>query len=252
VLAAAFIANERLKRHFARLTFQISLIFLSYYAFAIYLMPIIFHQIGPVIFILSGAVSLFAIGLVITILKKFSGEKFAGKAKWFTRTSIIVITIAINALYFYNFIPPLPLSLKDAGVYQSLTANGPGIYTVQYEDQGWLRFFRWNQNIHIANGGSLYAYTAVFSPTALNTNIVHVWQFYNNATRSWNTQSRIPLSVSGGRDGGYRTYSIMTALKPGLWRVNVVTPNGQVVGQMRFNVIMDGTQPALTTLDINS
>src|SRR5271154_1924512 len=58
LLAAAFIANERLKHHYARLAFQLSLLFLAYYAFAIYVLPILFHQISTAIFILSGVVSL--------------------------------------------------------------------------------------------------------------------------------------------------------------------------------------------------
>src|ERR1700722_700026 len=113
LLAIAFIANERFKRHYARLAFQLSLIFLSYYAFAIYLLPLLFHTINDWIFILSGIVALAAIGAFAMILKKFSREHFTWKAKLATVGGIVVIFGTVNALYFTNLIPPLPISLKN-------------------------------------------------------------------------------------------------------------------------------------------
>src|ERR1035437_6928795 len=57
-LAAVFILNERLRHHYTRLIFQTSVLFVSIYSFAIFIVPVIVHQIGSGIFILSGAVSL--------------------------------------------------------------------------------------------------------------------------------------------------------------------------------------------------
>lgn len=251
LFVVAFIANERLKRHYVRLAFQTSLLFLSYYAFAIYLMPILLHEIGVAVFLLSGAVSLAVIGLYIFILRKFSKERFVGRAKWFTRGAIIAVFIVVNLLYFYNFIPPLPLSVKEAGIYQSFVVNAPGNYTAQAENQGTFSFFDWSETIHIPPHASLYAYTAVFSPTLLNINIVHVWQYYNASSSAWITRSRISLAVSGGGDNGYRTFSLMPNLTAGPWRVNVETPNGQLIGQLRFNVVVTTTTPQLQTITID-
>ncbi len=251
LLTAAFIANERLKRHYARLAFQIALLFISYYAFAIYLMPILLHEISTAVFLLSGAVSLTAIGVFIFILKKFSRERFVGRAKWFARGAIAVILVGVNALYFANLIPPLPLSLKDAGIYQSLTVNAPGNYTVRSENQGAFAFFQWSTTIHVAPNAPLYAYTAVFSPTALNTNIVHEWQYYDATSSAWITRGRITLAVTGGADGGYRTFSLMPAVVAGSWRVNVETPRGEIIGQLRFDVVVTSTPPQLQTVAID-
>lgn len=249
LLAIAFVANERLKRHYARLAFQIALLFLSYYAFAIYVMPILFHEISTPVFLLSGAVSLATIGLFIFVLRKFSHERFVGGAKWLSRLFVAIIFIGVNILYFFNLIPPLPLSLKDAGIYQSLVVNGPGNYTVQYEDQGWFKYFEWSPTIDVVPGSPLYAYTAIFSPTSFNTNIMHVWQYYDptqNGGGAWVTQARVSLATTGGADGGYRTYSLMPDVAPGAWRVEVETPRGQIIGELRFNVATS-TAPQLTT-----
>lgn len=251
-LALAFIVNESLKRRYARLAFQVVLLFLAFYSFAIYLMPILLHQIGTAIFLISGAVSLAAIGIVLSVLNVSAHERFKGRSRRAVLFSIISVLVIVNTLYFFNLIPPLPLSLKDGNVYHSLIANGPGNYTVTYEDQGTsARFFAWDQTVHIVPGESLYAYTAIFSPTALNTSVYHEWQYYDAASGAWITRGRIPLAVVGGRDGGYRTFSIESAITPGSWRVNVVTPSGQVIGRLKFEVIAESAEPELKTEVIN-
>jgi hypothetical protein len=157
------------------------------------------------------------------------------------------VTVCINTLYFFNLMPPIPLSLKDGGIYHSLQVNYPGNYTVAYEDQGPLAFLRGTDNIHIKAGSSLYAESAIFSPTSFNTQIIHEWQSYDTTTGKWVTRSQITLAIVGGRDGGYRTYSILENLAPGAWRVNVKTPSGQIIGRMEFNVTIVDAVPRLST-----
>lgn len=255
LLAVAFISNERLKRHYARLAFQIALLFLSYYAFAIYVLPIIFHQISTPVFILSGVASLLVIGLFILTLRKFSRERFVGRAKWWSRGAIAAIFIGVNLLYFFNLIPPLPLSLKTAGIYQSFVVNSPGNYTAQTESHSWLDYFAWSQTVHIAPGTPLYAYTAIFSPTSLSTQIVHDWEYYdptaNGDAGAWVARGRVSLAVSGGADGGYRTFSEMPNPTAGAWQVDVETPRGQLIGQLRFNVVVTTSTPRLQTVQIH-
>ena len=256
ILALAFIANESLKRRFARLSFQSALLFLAFYSFAIYFMPILLHQISTRVFLISGGVSVAAIGLVVLILAAFSRQRFAGRSKWTVFASIAGILVVVNGLYFLNLIPPLPLSLKEAGVYHSLVVKGPGNYTVTREYQTTsgiasidflARFFALDQTVHIMPGDSLTVYTAVFSPTALTTKIVHEWQYYDRAKGAWITRGLIPLSVVGGSDGGYRTFSEASAITAGPWRVDVETPSGQVIGRLNFDVIVKSKEPPLRT-----
>ena len=221
ILAAAFIANESLKRHYARLAFQVALLFLAFYAFAIYLMPILFHEISTRIFVVSGVVSLAAIGLVVAILAKFSRERFAGKSRWLIAAVIVGVCAVMNIFYFLHVIPPLPLSLMDARVYQTFTVNSPGNYTAQYENQssgiGAMigNFFNTSDPVHIVAGDPLFVYTSIFSPTALNTNVVHEWQYYDSTRGAWVTRGRITLPISGGSDSGWRTFSEEFALTAG-------------------------------------
>lgn len=260
ILALAFIANETLKRRFARLSFQIALLFLALYVFAIYLMPMLLHRISTWVFLISGAVSVAAIAAVIVILAVFSRQQFRGRSGWATLASIAGILVIVNGLYFFNLIPPLPLSLKDADVYHSLTVNGPGNYTVTSENKTTSgiasidfikRFFSLRETIHIKPGDSLTFYTAVFCPTKLTTKIVHEWQYYDRSKGKWVIPDRIPLSVVGGRDGGYRTFSVVSSITAGLWRVDVETPGGQAIGRFNFRVILQDKEPPLRTETIH-
>jgi hypothetical protein len=250
LLALAFIANESLKRHYTQLTLQISLFYLSLLAFTIFIIPVIVHQIGTWVFIASGIVSLVVIGLFLLILRLTAHEHFM-KSAWRIRGIVFGIFIGVNILYFYNLIPPLPLALTDSGIYDSLTVNAPGNYTVTYEDQGSLSFFNFSDTIHLAPGGSLYAYSAIFSPTAFNTNIIHEWQYYDAGSGKWLTRGRISLPVIGGSDGGYRTFSLENNLTPGPWRVDVETPGGAIIGRMSFTIVTATTTPVLLTEDID-
>ncbi len=116
LLILAFIANESLKRHYVRFSFQISLFFLSIYLFLIFLVPVVLHKIGDWVFLLSGFLSLIFILFFVTFLYNVTKNRFKSNLKKIVFL-ISGIFITINFLYFTNIIPPIPLSLKEAGVY---------------------------------------------------------------------------------------------------------------------------------------
>jgi hypothetical protein len=109
---------------------------------------------------------------------------------------------------------------------------------------GYLEFYK---TFHEVSGSSIFAYSAIFSPSDLNIDIIHEWQYFDETTQIWNTESRINLLVIGGRDGGFRTFSNRENLQPGKWRVNVETETGQIIGRLRFNLIKTETEPELST-----
>jgi hypothetical protein len=241
LLTAAFVANEKLKGRYARLDFQLSFFFLSLFCFMIFILPVVLHAIGRLVFILSGVVSLALWWWFVRLLRRRAKQSFDDR-----RVAILASTAAIfilvNVLYFMNAIPPLPLSLQDASIHRAITRRENGAYLVQSEKQGWLGFFRFAPRIHEEPGEPVYFYSAVFSPTSLNTEIVHEWQWYDGR-RGWVTADRIALSVRGGRDGGYRTYSKKSGIWPAAWRVNVETPSGSILGVFRFNVLPASATP---------
>jgi hypothetical protein len=246
LLAGAFWANESLKRHYIRFSFQISLFFLSIYSFMIFLVPMLLHKIGTGTFLLSGLVSLIFITAFIFILSSFVKREFT-ESKKLIISLILGITVLINILYFTNLIPPMPLSLKDAGVYHAIEKTSDGNYAVTYEDSSWIEYFDLYQNFNKKIRSPIYAFSAIFSPKNLNLTIVHEWQYWNETKEKWITDKIINLPVRGGRDGGFRTYSMRSNIGAGKWRINIKTLNDKLIGRLRFEILPVNTEPELTT-----
>lgn len=246
LLAVAFIGNEAFKHQYSRLGYQISIFFLSLYSYAIYVVPVALHRVGDDVFLLAGAISVCILMLFLALLRKVTHEEFK------RNRAVIALVVAgslaaINVMYFTNIIPPIPLSLKDAGVFHSIVKKPDHTYSIEFEAQSsWFRYFSSSETVNLVPGDSLYVFSAVFSPTNLNTTIFHVWQHYDDAQKKWLTTARIPLPIVGGRDEGYRTYSVRNNILAGKWRVNVETESGQILGRIRFDVLPALHEPALT------
>jgi Protein of unknown function (DUF2914). len=245
MLALAFVANERMKRQYERLTYQVSFFFFALLLFSIFFVPVLVGVIGPAMFVISGVVSLVAIRIFLSILEWVSRDRFF-HALSALRQSVLGIFVLMNILYFTNIIPPIPLSLKEAGVYQSVDKEPTGEYVLRKERGGWRDYFNLAPKVRILPDQPVFAYTAIFSPSKFNISVVHEWQYYDSIASNWVSVTKIPLPIAGGRDRGYRTYSVLNAV-PGKWRVNVLTLEGQVLGRIGFMVEFVGTQPELVT-----
>lgn len=250
LLFGLLVGNEFFRTRYQRFTFQISVLFFVLYSYMIFFVPVVVGAMGAWVFLLSGVVSLVAIGL---LLYGFSYIMPTTTQQLSTSVAVSVGTIflAVHILYFLNIIPPLPLSLKDAGVYHSVTHTPEGVYQGVGEERPWYSLFIPYTTIHIAHGGTLYFFSSVFAPTRLSeTRIRHHWEYFDDAKGVWVSRSRVEFAIYGGRDGGYRGYSLKNNVESGAWRVRVETTRGQVLGQRRFNVEASMVSPPLKKRDL--
>jgi hypothetical protein len=149
--------------------------------------------------------------------------------------AVFGIFVSFHALYFTNTIPPVPLSLKEIGVYHQVTRAEQG-YLVSYEEPSRFEFWRSTaRTFHRAPQESVYCFSAVFAPTRLRTNIYHSWQRKTEGG-AWVRDSYIGFSLAGGRDEGYRGYTMKSNIADGEWRCVVETEGGKVVGETYFSV----------------
>jgi hypothetical protein len=72
---------------------------------------------------------------------------------------------------------------------------------------------------------------------ALNTTIYHHWYHRLDNTKGFTHADKIPIKISGGREGGYRAYTFKQRLDPGDWRVDVETEDGRIVGRVSVKVV---------------
>lgn len=244
LLFGLLVGNEFFRTRYQQFTFQISILFFVLYSYMIFFVPIVMGAMNAWIFLISGMISIGSIGF---LLYGFSYLMPATRQQLRTAVagSIGGIFLVMNALYFLNILPPLPLSLKKVGAYHEVARATDGYWVVD-EVQPWYTFLLPRKTVHLIPGNPVYFYSAVFAPTRLaETRIVHHWQYFDQKKDVWISRSRIEFPITGGRDGGYRGYSQKTNIEPGLWRVRVETVRGQVLGEKRFLVEMTIVLPPL-------
>lgn len=245
LLLFLFIGNEFFKERYWRFGFQVSILFFALFSYAIFSVPVILKKMGDAVFFLSGMVSIGIITLILFLISRVIPNRISQRKRMLI-ASIGTIYVMFNLLYFTNVLPPIPLSLKDGGIYHFVTHSSSGRYTLIGEDIPWYLFFRaYNPTFHRTNAARVYAFSAVFAPTKLNTTIFHRWAYFDKKQGKWIVTDNMRFPIVGGRDGGYRGYSFKQNVFPGKWRVDVVNARGQLLGRMKFSVVQVSSLPAL-------
>jgi hypothetical protein len=236
VLVAIFIGNEVFKHYHSRLVFTAILFFFGLYSYAIVTAPILTRNIGNFTFLFAGIAAL-GIFLIFARAIRAMGMRQWREARAPIAGGVIAVYAVLNLFYFTGVLPPLPLALADSGVYHAVAKKGD-VYQAQGETQPWFTRFGAAPVLHLAQGEGIYVYSAVFAPIKLSTRIVHRWQHYDAIQRKWRTVSKVAYAINGGRDGGYRGYTLTHHVASGDWRVDVDTPDGHIIGRVRFSVEM--------------
>jgi hypothetical protein len=184
--------------------------------------------------------------LFFTLLERVV-PNFVLLQKRHTVFSIGLIYVTLNFLYFTNIIPPIPLSLKEVGIFQNVIRHDNGLYDLTYEKPEWWDVFRKSdRTVHYSAGEPIFCYTSVFAPSRLGTKIYHRWDYYDEKAGAWKNYGRFEYPIQGGRGDGYRGYTQVSNVHEGVWRCTVETERGQVLGREKFDVVI-GPRPPLMT-----
>ena len=252
LLVALIFGNEYLRSRYSQLRFNIVVYYFLLLTYCIIAAPtFIFHSVGVGPFLLSGAISLIVITFYLALLfvVVLRGDK--QKQIKDIGTYVLVIFVIFNGLYFLNIIPPVPLSLKDIGIYHSILKYSSGDYLALYESPPWYQFWRdTNATFQYVPGQSAYCFSSVYAPADIDTPIDHKWEHYNDATGEWDILSRVTFPISGGRADGYRGFSATAALSPGKWRCDVETQGGALIGRTSFTAVLASSTPTLSQITL--
>ena len=241
LLTAFFIGNEVLKRYHSRLVFTATLFFFAIFTTAIVTVPVYTHTIDRITFLASGAVALGVFVVFLYILAAVNRPQYVS-ARGKIALGVGGVYLLMNVFYFTNTLPPLPLALARVGVYHSVKKTGD-VYEAVGETAPWYTAFGFPPTLHVEPGQPLYAYSAVFAPIKLNTKIMHRWRRYDPKTGHWILMSTVTFPINGGRDGGYRGYTIKHNVQPGDWRVDITTFDNRLIGRITFKVEAAETPP---------
>jgi hypothetical protein len=209
-----------------------SLCLLSYFT---YLVPTLLGHIGVMPFLGSivGAGGC-AAALVWWLYSRMPGERPA------VRRNVVYpfasVAALFCALYFAKVIPPVPLSLSEIGVYHGVRREGDRFALSSLRPR-WKFWQRGDQDFFSRPGDTIYCWVAVFSPTHFTDRLSVRWQFHEKD--GWGAPDDIPLEIAGGREGGWRGFTVKANYKPGPWRVEIVTSDSRELGRIGLTVIPD-------------
>jgi len=238
--------NETLRDRSMRLVFNLAIFFTGLFSYMVLIVPVLTGYMNVWIFILSGLIAIFIMYVFVQILFKVVPNFLALHLKAVIFT-IGTIYVTFNVLYFTNIIPPIPLSLKDVGIFHSVVRFENGDYQLKYEKGKWWQPFKNSDTtFHAGPGDNMYCFAKVFAPTKLSIDIYHSWE-YKNTDGNWVEHFRTSYPISGGNDGGYRGYTLVKSFNSGVWRCSVETARGQVLGRETFVVEKDSASGELET-----
>lgn len=150
-------------------------------------------------------------------------------AAWFSLLGLLVGMVQIGA------VPPVPLALSEAGVFHSLTVEG-GVWEATYDPPPWWAPWRRDDQVfQLHRGESVTCFTSVFAPNGADLGVDHAWE-HKDADGHWVEVQRIPWQMHGGRDGGWRSWTVKHNVAPGEWRVRVESDEGWEIGRVNFVV----------------
>lgn len=245
LLSVFFLCNEFFRRHYERFIFQMSVFFVTLFSYVALITPVLFGRIGDAIFILSGVVTLFFFWCALKLLAFVAREEIR-RSRFSLWAVVISIFITFNFLYFNNMIPPIPLSLKEIGIYHGVERTRGGEYKLAFEKAPWYAWGRQTSTVfHREENEPVYAWSSVFAPTRLNTEILHRWSYFDKQKNKWTSSTVVGFPITGGRESGFRGYSKKDAISPGRWRVDVETLRGQIIGRFVFEIRDTSSPPVL-------
>jgi len=207
----------------------------SYFA---YLFPVLIGRIRWWMFVLAVFTSLVPLALVTTYHHTRIGDR-----RQLIRHALVPalsVQVLLLALYVLRLIPPVPLSLREIGIYHDVARQADGSYRVSYVKPSWFNVWtRDDVNFSARAGDRVYTFFRVFAPRDFRDEIRVAWWF-DQPGRGWTPAGDLPIAVTGGRENGYAGVSYKQNARPGTWRVVVTSVDGREIGRRTFSVSADG------------
>ena len=232
ILVLLLVANEFLHSRLSNLRLLVSLYALVCFSFFTFFLPVMIGSIGTWIFLMGAVMSIGATFRVVQLIYQRNSERTKREGLLTAAPGVALIGLLVG-FYFLDWIPPVPLSMKFGGIYREIQRQGDQ-FVLTY-GRKWYEIWKRSED-HFPANEPIYCFTAIFAPVALDTTIYHHWFFRSDSSKPFSHADRIPIKISGGREGGYRAYSFKQRLDPGDWRVDVETTDGRVVGRVSVHV----------------
>lgn len=227
LLAILLVGNEFLQKKYE--SFGVSLAFFCLLGtmFMNFAIPHLVHRIGFIWFFLS---TLLSFGICMFIWKISHRKK-----------SILVapalISILLVVAYIMNWVPPVPLVLKQKIACQNFDK---ATYTCDIDDPNIFQSIGLQiPSVHKVDSSEVYFLASIYAPAKLKAELEYLWYYQDPQTGKYKLTDRISsgrMTLNGGRESGFRTFTRKKNTPPGKYRVEIAYKNGAVIGSGTFEV----------------
>lgn len=145
-----------------------------------------------------------------------------------------VVLGSFFVLYTLGWIPPVPLAVEEIGIYHKIEKSN-GNYQLFHERSWWKFWQNADEDFQSQPNDRIHVFARIYSPARFSDQVVLHWQLYT-PSQGWMTSDKIPMTISGGREGGYRGHAFKSNYVEGDWRVLVETNDGREIGRVKFSV----------------
>jgi hypothetical protein len=236
LILLVIVGNELFEKRSDMLLYHIALYFIGIFSYFVLVLPVVLGKMGDGIFIISGLLAVMLVTFVIQLLYRIIPNFMQRN----TRRVVVVVGglyCGMTALYFFNLIPPIPLSLTELDIVQSVYRDNSGNYVITDETQPWYRRVPFTREVIHPTGRSIACFARVYAPTRLQTKIYHRWE-YKDEAGDWQDAFRFGYPITGENSGGYRGYTVLDSFSEGVWRCGVENERGQVLGRTTIKLDM--------------
>lgn len=225
-------ANELPGVKKSNISMKIAMYAICVFSFFSIIFPLILGFVGWVPLLLAIASTGGVFYGMYHLLSKHVEDSFSlGKIVLAPGGSIILLFLVF---FFMGWIPPVPLSVVDQGIYHNIEKQN-GEYLLYTEKKWWKFWHSGDQFFQARAGDKIYYYAQVYSPTRFSDEIFVQWS-QKNKKGDWMPADKIPLQIVGGRKMGFRGFTYKSNYQPGEWRVQVLTSHGQEISRMDLEV----------------
>lgn len=216
-----------------KVNLKVGLYSICLFSFFSIVYPLIFGFIGLIPFCFS---VLSTIGILLVQLKMLK-NLVTEPGVLFNAIFAPVVTVVIifTTFFFLGLIPPVPLSVKEQGVYHKLEKRDSHYYLyAEMDDNSFWNFGK--TTFHAEPNDKIYFYSQIFSPGRISDKVIVHW-FRKNNMGDWENMDQVPVAVKGGREEGFRAFTFKSNFDAGEWKILVETSSGAEISRLYFDVV---------------
>lgn len=218
----------------------------SYFA---YLLPVVAGYLHWALFVAA-----VFIGIAHTVVLWRAYRRITHDPRWTVRRAVapgVAVQLLLLVLYFMGVVPPVPLSLKDIGIFHevsSTTESGHKEFLCTRQVRPFWQFwskddatYHYRESEPGAERPKVWAYVAIFAPRGFKDRISFNWE-YLDKNRGWvpHGSSSHDLGTGGSaREEGFRTFAYSRIASPSPHRVIVRSSDGREIGRKTLEAVAD-------------